>query len=168
MKSETDLPLTPDDVAEIVAVLAKGTHDRLEIETPRFRLLLARGASGQWTQSWQAQQSGAAASAVTAKNIAAEARVVSGTAAPVTDDPGLAPLRPPLPGTFYRAPKPGAAPFVQVGDKVEAETVVCIIETMKLMTTVHAGMRGTVAAILVENGALIDKDTVMLRIRVTS
>jgi acetyl-CoA carboxylase biotin carboxyl carrier protein len=163
MKNETDLPLTPDDVAEIVAVLAKGTHDKLEIETPRFRLSLARGESGQWTQSWQSQQqAGVAAGAAKPAVVAADA------AAPLADEPGLAPLRPPLPGTFYRAPKPGAAPFVQVGDQVEADTVVCIIETMKLMTSVHAGMRGTVAAILVENGSLIDKDTVMLRIRVAS
>lgn len=162
MKNETDLPLTPDDVAEIVAVLAKGAHDRLEIETPRFRLLLARGDGGQWTQSWQLQQAGVAASAAKPADVPADA------AAPVADEPGLSPLRPPLPGTFYRAPKPGAAPFVQVGDRVEADTVVCIIETMKLMTSVHAGKRGIVAAILVENGTLIDKDTVMLRIRVES
>jgi acetyl-CoA carboxylase biotin carboxyl carrier protein len=155
MSNETDLPLTPDDVAEIVAVLAKGTHDKLEIQTPRFHLALARGADGQWTQSWQSQRPAAAA----------EAPRPVHAAAVTVDDATSSPLRPPLPGTFYRAPKPGAAPFVEVGDRVEPDTVVCIIETMKLMTSVHAGMRGTVAAILVENGTLIDKDTVMLRIR---
>ena len=48
-------------------------------------------------------------------------------------------------GTFYRSPKPGDAPFVAVGSEVEEETVVAIIEVMKLMNTVRAGVRGTVA-----------------------
>jgi acetyl-CoA carboxylase biotin carboxyl carrier protein len=56
-----------------------------------------------------------------------------------------------LPGTFYRAPRPGAAPFVEVGDEVAEDTVVAIIETMKLMNSVHAGTRGRVAEICLEN-----------------
>ena len=57
----------------------------------------------------------------------------------------------PLPGTFYRAPRPGAAPFVEVGDEVGEDTVVAIVETMKLMNSVHAGTRGTVAEICLRN-----------------
>jgi acetyl-CoA carboxylase biotin carboxyl carrier protein len=58
----------------------------------------------------------------------------------------------PLPGTFYRAPRPGAEPFVRVGGKVARDTVVAIIETMKLMNSVHAGATGRVARICVDNG----------------
>jgi acetyl-CoA carboxylase biotin carboxyl carrier protein len=58
----------------------------------------------------------------------------------------------PLPGTFYRAPRPGAPPFVSEGDAVGADTVVAIIETMKLMNSVHAGTSGRVALICLENG----------------
>ena len=58
-------------------------------------------------------------------------------------------VRAPLPGTFYRAPRPGAAPFVEVGSRVSADTVVGIVETMKLMNSVHAGVAGTVAEICV-------------------
>ena len=58
----------------------------------------------------------------------------------------------PLPGTFYRAPRPGADPFVRVGDPVTADTVVAIVETMKLMNSVHAGTSGRVARICLENG----------------
>ena len=58
----------------------------------------------------------------------------------------------PLPGTFYRAPRPGAPPFVSEGDAVGADTVVAIIETMKLMNSVHAGTSGRVARICLENG----------------
>ena len=70
-----------------------------------------------------------------------------------TADPdGLAAVVAPLPGTFYRAPRPGAPPFVEVGDAVGADTVVAIIETMKLMNSVPAGTPGRVARILVDNG----------------
>jgi acetyl-CoA carboxylase biotin carboxyl carrier protein len=65
---------------------------------------------------------------------------------------GLIAVIAPLPGTFYRAPRPGAEPFVQVGDEVTPDTVVAIIETMKLMNSVHAGTTGRVAGIRVGNG----------------
>jgi acetyl-CoA carboxylase biotin carboxyl carrier protein len=65
---------------------------------------------------------------------------------------GLAVVAAPLPGTFYRAPRPGAESFVQVGDAVAADTVVAIVETMKLMNSVHAGTAGRIAQICVGNG----------------
>jgi acetyl-CoA carboxylase biotin carboxyl carrier protein len=65
---------------------------------------------------------------------------------------GLAAVVAPLPGTFYRAPRPGAPPFVEEGDAVGTDTVVAIIETMKLMNSVPAGTPGRVARILVGNG----------------
>ena len=58
-------------------------------------------------------------------------------------------VRAPNLGTFYRAPKPGAAPYVAIGQKVEAETEVCLIEVMKLFTSVCAGVAGTVREVLV-------------------
>ena len=66
---------------------------------------------------------------------------------------GLVAVAAPLPGTFYRAPRPGAAPFVEVGDDVGEDTVVAIVETMKLMNSVHAGVRGRVAEICLDNAA---------------
>jgi acetyl-CoA carboxylase biotin carboxyl carrier protein len=68
------------------------------------------------------------------------------------DADGLVAVVTPLPGTFYRAPRPGAAAFVEVGDTVAADTVVAIVETMKLMNSVHAGTAGRVARICVDNG----------------
>jgi len=62
----------------------------------------------------------------------------------------------PLLGSFYGAPKPGDAPFVRVGDRVEADTVVCIIEVMKLMNSVVAGVAGIVAAIHANDGELVE------------
>jgi acetyl-CoA carboxylase biotin carboxyl carrier protein len=68
-----------------------------------------------------------------------------------SDRAGLVAVAAPLPGTFYRAPRPGAAAFVEVGDEVSEDTVVAIVETMKLMNSVHAGTRGRVAEICLEN-----------------
>jgi acetyl-CoA carboxylase biotin carboxyl carrier protein len=74
-------------------------------------------------------------------------------------------VRPPMLGTFYRAPKPGAAPFVEVGSKVRPDTVVCIIETMKLMNSVCAGVAGEVAEICLDDAQFADESAVLLRIR---
>ncbi len=75
-------------------------------------------------------------------------------APPAAVAPGLPRLtiNAPMVGTFYRAPAPGAEPFVKEGDLVEKGTVVCIIEAMKLMNEIEAEVRGRIAAILVENG----------------
>lgn len=59
-------------------------------------------------------------------------------------------------GTFYRAPAPDADPYVQVGDRVDEKTVVCIIEAMKLMNEIEAEVRGEIVDILVENGQLVE------------
>ena len=78
---------------------------------------------------------------------------------------GLVAVRAPLPGTFYRAPRPGAAPFVEVGSRVGADTVVGIVETMKLFNSVSAGTAGTVAEICLGNGEFADRGATLLSIR---
>jgi len=78
----------------------------------------------------------------------------------------LVAVRAPLPGTFYRAPRPGAAPFVEVGSQVDPDTVVGIVETMKLMNSVSAGVDGTVAEICLGNAEFAAHGTTLLRIRV--
>src|SRR5262249_58887476 len=79
--------------------------------------------------------------------------------------PGLRAIHPPLVGTFYRAPKPGAAPFVEVGSKVEEDTVIAIVETMKLMNSVRAGMCGTIVEIRAANAAFVEQDSVLMVVR---
>ena len=65
-------------------------------------------------------------------------------------------VRAPMVGTFYRAPEPGAAPFVDVGSAVDDHTTVCIIEVMKLMNSIAAGVRGTVTHVLVADATPVD------------
>lgn len=67
-------------------------------------------------------------------------------------------VRAPNLGTFYRAPKPGGAPYVSVGQAISADTEVCLIEVMKLFTSVPAGVAGTVRKVLVEDAELVEYD----------
>jgi len=78
---------------------------------------------------------------------------------------GFVAVRAPLPGTFYRAPRPGAAPFVELGSQVGPDTVVGIVETMKLMNSVTAGVAGTVAEICLGNAEFATHGATLLRIR---
>jgi biotin carboxyl carrier protein len=80
---------------------------------------------------------------------------------------GLVDVTAPMVGTFYRAAAPGEAPFVEVGRPVEEQTQVCIIEVMKLMSSVVAGARGTVAEICRENGETVEYGDVLFRISPT-
>lgn len=151
--SEPDLPLTPEDVAEIVAILDGTQHERLEIRTRRFALRLSRTAGGTgdgWTQEWE-WNGGGQASAANPADAPAEAEIAGA-------------VRAPLPGTFYRAPSPGSAAFVEIGDTVTADTVVGIIETMKLMNPVHAGTSGRIIEVIASNAAMVEGGTVLMRI----
>ena len=76
--------------------------------------------------------------------------------------PGSHVVRAPMVGSFYRAPAPDAAPFVSLGQAVEPDTTVCIIEVMKLMNSIEAGVAGVVKEVLVENGAAVEYGTPLL------
>jgi acetyl-CoA carboxylase biotin carboxyl carrier protein len=147
-----DLPLTPDDVAEIVAILNGGAYDRLDISTGRFRLRVRREGEG-WTQEWD-WGGGEPSPAV----------AIDAAAVPVEEDGDGFAIRAPLPGTFYRAPQPGAPPFVEPGDAVGPDTVIGIIETMKLMNPVLAGATGRIGVVLVDNAQAVDAQAVLMRI----
>ena len=73
-------------------------------------------------------------------------------------------MRAPNLGTFYRAPKPGAPPYVKIGQHVDAETELCLIEVMKLFTTVLAGVSGVVRQVLVEDAELVEFDQALFLI----
>ena len=67
-------------------------------------------------------------------------------------------------GTFYRSPLPGESPFVEIGQAVEPDTVLCIIEVMKLMNSIEAGVRGAVREIFVADGTAVDAGEVLMAI----
>jgi acetyl-CoA carboxylase biotin carboxyl carrier protein len=157
------MDLTNDDIADILAVLDSLPYDEVDLQTPRFRLTLRRAPGGGWTETSQVLAEPTPitpalnGSPITAPqpgahdaDAAGGDTGVAGTDAAVGVN-GLVAVSAPLPGTFYRAPRPGAAPFVEVGDEVTPDTVVAIVETMKLMNSVHAGTRGRVAEICLGN-----------------
>jgi len=84
---------------------------------------------------------------------------------PDSEVSGLVAVRAPMVGTFYRAPKPGAPPFVDVGSTVGEHTVIGIVETMKLMNSVSAGVSGKVVEICVADGELIQAQHILMRVR---
>jgi acetyl-CoA carboxylase biotin carboxyl carrier protein len=170
------MDLTNEDVADILALLDSLPYDELDLRTPRFRLTLRRAPGGGWTEETQVLTPATAVAPAsngtdvtapeTAGGVGADtgahtvagtgAHTVAGTGAQTVAGTGearagLVAVPAPLPGTFYRAPRPGAPSFVEVGDEVGEDTVVAIVETMKLMNSVHAGTRGRVAEICLAN-----------------
>jgi acetyl-CoA carboxylase biotin carboxyl carrier protein len=148
--------LTAADVAEIMRLVEQSGFDELTLEIDGMKLSLRRGAPAESSAGDTAQVSAAAVPVLPAAE-------TSGAAAPA--DPNVYDVASPLLGTFYRAPKPGAPPFVEVGASVDEQTVVAIIEVMKLMNTVRAGVRGTVTEILLGDGALAEYGETLLRVR---
>ena len=119
-----DLPLSPDDVAEIVAILDGTPYERIDIRTKRFSLSVARSGSG-WTQAWEwppAGEGGMKPGPEAAPAAQPVTTAAADDAAAAAD--GSVPVRAQLPGFFYRAPQPGAKPFIEVGSVVEPGAVV--------------------------------------------
>jgi acetyl-CoA carboxylase biotin carboxyl carrier protein len=149
--------LTAAEVAEIMRLVEQSTFDELTLEIDGMKLTLRRG-NGVAPEPTRTSEQVLEAGSATSKESEA-------VAAGAPRDANLVDVPAPLLGTFYRAPKPGAAPFVEVGSAVDEDTVVAIIEVMKLMNTVRAGVRGVVAEIRAQDGALVEYGEPILRVR---
>jgi acetyl-CoA carboxylase biotin carboxyl carrier protein len=150
--------LTAKDVAEIMRLLDQSGFDSLSLEIDGVKLNLQRGSAV------PVRPSAAPAEAPRPVQEPQHAQSASRKGKPPSE-PGLAEVASPLLGIFYRAPKPGEPPFVEVGSKVNEETVIGIVEVMKLMNSVHAGVKGEVIEILAANAALVEYGEVLLRVR---
>lgn len=172
------MELTNEDVADILAAIDSLPYDEVDLQTARFRLTLRRTPGGNWTEESQvlARPAPLTTAADGASSAPGPGSAGPGSAGPESepepasgsaagdDTDGLVAVAAPLPGTFYRAPRPGAAPFVEVGDAVGPDTVVAIVETMKLMNSVPAGTSGRVARVCLENAELASQGTVLMLI----
>jgi acetyl-CoA carboxylase biotin carboxyl carrier protein len=127
------VPLNDDDVREILRIIDESDLDELRVETGELSLHVVRGGG-----------------APAARPAPAAEHAVGVIASPML-------------GTVYRAHAPGAASFVDVGSTVEPGTVVCIIEVMKMMNSVHAGVSGTIVEVCVENGQLVEYGAPLFR-----
>jgi acetyl-CoA carboxylase biotin carboxyl carrier protein len=135
--------LTDDDVREILRIVDESKLDELRVETPGFRLHVVRDG------------------ALPAS--AREPAPASAPAPPAPDD-GAHTLVAPMLGTFYRAEGPGRPPYVEVGTEVAPDTVVALIEVMKMMNSVKAGVAGTIVEVCAENAALVEYGQPLFRI----
>jgi acetyl-CoA carboxylase biotin carboxyl carrier protein len=152
-------PLTLEDVREILQILENSVFDKLELEVGGFRLMLQRGgkAVAAWADALQV------ADIANSEPIAASGPL-HGNETPPAVGARLIEIRAPTVGTFYRAPRPGAAPFVDIGAMVEPQTTIGIIEIMKLMNAVPAGVAGEIREVCVGDGDPVEYDQVLMRV----
>ena len=156
------MSLTGKDIAEIAKLLDASEFGALDLEMGSFRLRIRRGGSG---RGWREEEGEDAPAAPPAPAPAAHAPApapapASAAAANEVDVPA------PLMGNFYSAPRPGEPPFVAVGDTVNPDSIIGIIEVMKLMNSVRAGVAGEVVAVLAENGSAVAEGQALVRVRV--
>jgi acetyl-CoA carboxylase biotin carboxyl carrier protein len=134
------MALSDDDVREILRLIDESDVSELRIETDGFSLHVIRGAAESTVRSPQSTEPTGAAS------------------------PNGATIDAPMLGTFYRAEAPGAAPFVDVGTKVDPDTTVCLIEVMKMMNSIPAGVEGTIVEVCADNAALVEFGQPLFRV----
>ena len=149
------------DIKAIIDLMKKNDLSVFEMEKDGFRLKLQKGLGGQPIVTAIAPPT--VAVPVVANGPAAGA---STTAAPQSAEAsGLKDIVSPMVGTFYRAGGPDGAPFVDVGTKVTEDTVVCIIEAMKVMNEIKAETSGTIAEVVAENGKPVQFGQALFRVR---
>ena len=167
-----------DELRELVELIAEHGFTDFELEREGFRVRLRRelapqGITAQGGQSAQQQAGGAQSNAqasntaeVTTTSGGSSAQSATGQPQPkhpgagaeaaASADEGLHIITSPIVGTFYRSPSPTAEPFVRIGSHVEHDSIVCIIEAMKLMNEIQAETTGEVVKIYVENGQPVE------------
>jgi acetyl-CoA carboxylase biotin carboxyl carrier protein len=156
--------LTAKDVAEITRLLEESSFDELYLEIDGLKLSLKRGVGA----NGQAVAAPGPASSVAQPPGADPTAAAASTATAAAAEPAaLQDIRAPLLGTFYRAPKPGAPPFVEVGSVVEEDTIIGILEVMKLMNTIRAGLRGKITQVLARDGTLVEYGEPLMRVSVS-
>ena len=144
---------------ELLEFLSSSDIQELKLEGDDFRLEVRRNMPAPQAVMMPAQ----------AAPIAAEVPAAAAAAPPppaaAASRGDLVEVKAPMVGTFYRAPAPGEAPFVEVGSKISNGQAVCILEAMKLMNELEAEISGEVVEILVENGTPVEYNQVLMLVR---
>lgn len=142
-----------EELAAIVELLKDAEFTEFRYEKADMRLVISRGGGTETESVSPVRDSGLPSMTPTSAPVLQSPRASALGAATVA---GAEVVCAPLLGTFYACPKPGEESFVKIGDRVEARTVLCIVEVMKLMNSVEAGLSGVIAAIHAENGQLVE------------
>ncbi|EAQ26851.1 acetyl-CoA carboxylase [Roseovarius sp. 217] len=150
------------EIGEILSIIDSSSCDEVVLETQDIKLVVRRRGTG------HGEASAAAAPVAPAAQPAPTGAKAQAAAAPTPvppQDAGAGAIRAPMVGTFYRAPSPDAAPFVEVGSTVAQGDPLCMIEVMKLFTTIHAETAGVIESIGAENGQLVEFGQVLFNIK---
>ncbi len=151
--------LTYDDLVQLVELIKSASHfSEFRLKSGDIEVSLKRRVDGTAPRATEPAHE-AASPAVQAPAPAATPRTAGG-ASPVPE--GMHAVRAPMVGTFYRAPSPGEPPFAEVGQAVEPDSIVAIIEVMKLMNSIEAGVRGTVREFRVPNATAVEYGEVLV------
>ena len=157
-------------VESLIRALDESSLDSLELELEGTRLRLSKSPTGQAGPSapqFSPPASTAADPASTRSSsapVGPEPTVASVLEAEPTEDECLLEVTSPMVGTFYSAPAPDAEPYVEVGQRVRAGTVLCLIEAMKLMNELESEVEGAIVKILVENAQPVEYGQVLFLI----
>ncbi len=142
-------------IKQIVALMAENDLSYFHFENQGSKVELRRGSDLQAAKEllkYLPVGTSAAPAALAAAPVASAAPALAAAAAPATAEPAGPTINSPMVGTFYRSAAPGEKSFINIGDSVDENSNVCIIEAMKVMNEIKAEMRGTIARILVEDG----------------
>jgi acetyl-CoA carboxylase biotin carboxyl carrier protein len=149
------MALSDDDVREILRLIDESKLDELHIETPEFKLHVRRRPAAPADDPPESELEPEQADPAGAE------RPVPASA---VDSNGARTIEAPMLGTFYRAEAPGAEPFVDVGTEVDPGTVVCLIEVMKMMNSIQAGVAGTIVEVCAENAQIVQHGEPLFRL----
>ncbi len=149
------------DIKAIIDLMKKNSVTEFELEKQDFKIRLKRGANGAATAQVYDDPAPLAYAQSSAGIPAAPVAVAA--AAPAANSE--LEIKSPMIGTFYRAPSPESAPYVEVGAEVNPETVVCIIEAMKVMNEIKAEAKGVITQVLVENAKPVEFGQPLFKIR---
>ena len=147
------------DIKAVIDLMKKNDLSVFEMEKDGFRLKLQKGAG---------EQTVFTSPAPVAAALAAPAAATTSAAAPTAEAAATTALKDvlsPMVGTFYRATSPESPPFVDLGKEVSEESVVCIIEAMKVMNEIKAETKGVIAEIVAENGKPVQFGQVLFRVK---
>lgn len=174
-RADNEDALTRDDVREIIDIVDASHIGELSLELGDLRLYVRKVGEQTRVQvgAERARSNGAGGTPPTAAQDPVDVSPPTAsspeepamhTEAPAGLDPALHAVTAPMVGVFYRTPAPDQPQFVEVGDRVAPDDVVCLIEVMKLFNSVRAGVAGRVAHIHVENGATVEYGQPLLAI----
>jgi acetyl-CoA carboxylase biotin carboxyl carrier protein len=154
------------DIKAIIDLMRKNSIAEFELEKEGFKIRLKRSSNGRTgTGTYEdALAPAAAAALVTAAPVAPPPAPATETASASPASPSVD-IKSPMIGAFYRAPSPESAPYVEVGTEVNPDTVVCIIEAMKVMNEIKAETKGVITQILAENAKPVEFGQPLFKIR---